>query len=74
MSYGKDLKERLITLDEFHKLEENRKRRFRISYTKWNTIIRTERIFQQKRYIYDILDDPLVEKVKLYVGDVIETS
>lgn len=72
MKKDKDLVERLITMDEFDKITENRKRRFRINYCIMDGTIRTDKIFQKKSYVRNFLDDPTVSKVKIYVGDVVD--
>lgn len=64
------LEEKLITANELEEIEEKRNRMFRVSYKLKNDIYRFEKFFQKKEYVTKLLDDPDVEKVKIYVGDV----
>ena len=65
----KVLNERLVSYEEFLQIKEDRKRRFRVNY--FDGIIRTDKIFQSKKYVKNLLSDPHISKVKIYVGDVI---
>ena len=68
----KHLEERIISMDEFETLSENRKRIFKVSYVhNMKPHIRLEKIFQKKQYVHQLLNDPNIERVKLYVGDVV---
>ena len=68
----KQLKERIITLEEFETIPENRRRRFRINFCWMDGTIRSDKIFQNKQYVREFLEDPKVSKTKLYVGDVVD--
>lgn len=71
----KRLERKLIDYDEFEKLEENRKRVFIITYVNsMNPATRKEKLFQNKRYVRTFLNNRNIEKIKLYVGDVIEQT
>ncbi len=71
MKRNKRLNEKRIELTELDTIPENRKRIFKISYTERGGVIRYEKIFQRKRYVRQLLDDPNIEKIKLYIGDVV---
>ena len=67
----KKLDERLITFKEFDEIPELRTRRFRVNYLQRDTVFRKDKIFQKKKYVKQLLNDPDTTKVKLYVGDVV---
>lgn len=68
----KILKERLITLKEFEEITENRKRVFRINYCTMGGTIRSDKWFQNKMYVNNFINNPRVNKIKIYVGDVVD--
>lgn len=71
----KQLERKLITYKELQAAKEHRKRVFIVSYV--NTMkpaVRKEKMFQQKRNVNKFLENRKIEKVKLYIGDVIEQT
>lgn len=67
----KTLQEQRIELHEFENITEKRNRVFKVSYTEQGGVVRFEKMFQRKKYVRDILNDPRYEKVKIYRGDVV---
>lgn len=68
----KQLERKLITYKELEQYKENQKRVFIVSYV--NTMkpaVRKEKMFQQKQNVNNFLENRKIEKVKLYIGDVI---
>ena len=61
----------LWELDDYH---EQNNRIFKISYVERGDVRRMEKIFQSKRYLNQYLEDPKNTKIKLYIGDVIESK
>ncbi len=70
----KALTEKRIELWELDDYSEKKNRVFRISYVERGDVRRLEKIFQNKRYLRQYLEDPKTTKIKLYVGDVVESE
>ena len=68
------LTEKRIELWELDEYPEHKNRVFRISYVERGDVRRLEKIFQNKRYLNQYLEDPRTTKIKLYVGDVVESE
>ena len=67
----KTLKRKVISLEEFKRTPEDRKRMFTVSYKEMYGINRVWKTFQHKQYVYDLLEDPNIHQVKIIQGDVI---
>ena len=65
------LTEKRIELWELDEYPEQKNRVFRISYVERGDVRRLEKIFQNKIYLRQYLEDPRTTKIKLYVGDVV---
>lgn len=70
----KALTEKRIELWELDEYPEQKNRVFRISYVERGDVRRLEKIFQNKMYLRQYLEDPRTTKIKLYVGDVVESE
>ena len=70
----KELIEKRIELWELEEYPEQNNRVFRLSYVERGDVRRMEKIFQSKRYLNQYLEDPKNTKIKLYVGDVVESD
>lgn len=68
------LTEKRIELWELDEYPEQKNRVFRISYVERGDVRRLEKIFQNKLYLRQYLEDPKTTKIKLYVGDVVESE
>ena len=68
------LTEKRIELCELDEYPEHKNRVFRISYVERGDVRRLEKIFQNKLYLRQYLEDPKTTKIKLYVGDVVESE
>lgn len=68
------LTEKRIELWEIDEYPEHKNRVFRISYVERGDVRRLEKIFQNKIYLRQYLEDPRTTKIKLYVGDVVESE
>lgn len=68
------LTEKRIELWELDEYPEQKNRVFRISYVERGDVRRLEKIFQNKLYLRQYLEDPKNTKIKLYVGDVVESE
>lgn len=67
----KTLKQKVITLEELKETPEKRNRMFTVSYKQNYNIFRIEKTFQQKKYVYELLDDPKITSYNIIMGDVI---
>lgn len=67
----KTLKQKVITLEELKETPEKRNRMFTVSYKQNYNIFRIEKTFQQKKYVYELLDDPKITRYNIIMGDVI---
>lgn len=70
----KELIEKRIELWELEEYPEQNNRVFRLSYVERGDVRRMEKIFQSKRYLNQYLEDPKKTKIKLYIGDVVESD
>lgn len=67
----KTLKRKVITPEEFRNVPEDRKRMFTVSYKEMYGILRIEKTFQKKEYVYKLLNNPNIHNIKIIQGDVI---